>query len=187
MTVATLFIDLQVDFFSSHPRLIQNRSQLIANVNGLAAISRRSGSRVFWIKQIFARDLSDAPDIVRQGGYRITMEGTEGAQLLPELAVHESDFTIVKKRYSAFYGTDLDSLLGHIACDRIVIAGINTHACVRTTAIDAYQRDYKVILAVDCIESYDQVHHDISIRYMDGKIGLAMTNPELEVELRNSP
>jgi maleamate amidohydrolase len=155
-------------------------------VNGLAAISRRSGSHIFWIKQVFATDLHDAPDVVRQRGYRITVEGTEGAQLLPELAVNASDFTIVKKRYSAFFGTELDSLLRRIACDRIVIAGINTHACVRTTAIDAYQRDYKVMLALDCIESYDQVHHDISMRYMDGKIGLAMTNPQLEAELRNA-
>ena len=134
MTVATLFIDLQADFFSSHPRLIQNRSQLTAKVNGLAGISRRSGSHIFWIKQVFATDLHDAPDAARQQGYRITVEGTEGAQLLPELTVNASDFTIVKKRYSAFFGTELDSLLRRIACDRIVIAGINTHACVRTTA-----------------------------------------------------
>jgi nicotinamidase-related amidase len=67
LTVATLFVDWQVDFFSSHPQLIQNRSQLITNVNGLATISRRSGSYIFWIKQVFAADLHDAPDVVRLG------------------------------------------------------------------------------------------------------------------------
>jgi nicotinamidase-related amidase len=185
LTAATLFIDLQVDFFSSHPRLIQNRSRLTANVNGLAAISRSNGAYIVWIKQIFAADLHDAPDVVRRGGYRITVEGTAGAQLLPEIGVDAADYTIVKKRYSAFFGTELDTLLRRMACDRIVIAGINTHACVRITAVDAYQRDYEVLLARDCIDSYDQVHHDISMRYMDGKIGVALTNIQLEAELQD--
>ena len=187
MTVATLFIDLQVDFFSSHPRLIQNRSRLASNVNRLAAISRSSGASIFWVKQIFAADLHDAPHAVRHGGYRITVQGTYGAQLLPEIGVDAADHTIVKKRYSAFFGTELDSILQRLACDRIVIAGINTHACVRTTAVDAYQRDYKILLADDCIDSYDRVHHDISMHYMDGKIGVALTNTQLEAELRKHP
>lgn len=181
--LATLVIDLQVDFFSWHPRLMQNRSRLSSHVNALAAIARRRQSPLFWIKQIFAADLHDAPLAVRESGQRITVEGTDGAQLLPELAVNESDFIIVKKRYSAFFGTELDALLRRMACEQVVIAGINTHACVRTTAIDAYQRDYKVLLARDCIESYDEVHHDASMRYMDGKIGIAMTNRQLEAEL----
>jgi nicotinamidase-related amidase len=38
------------------------------------------------------------------------------------------------------------------------IAGINTHECVWTTAVDAYQRDFDVVLARDCIGSYDAEH-----------------------------
>jgi maleamate amidohydrolase len=66
------------------------------------------------------------------------------------------------------------SRLGHhLRRERIeglVLAGVNTHACVRTTAIDAYQRDYDVVIIRDCVASYDPEHHDVSLRYMDGKI-----------------
>ena len=69
-----------------------------------------------------------------------------------------SETIIVKKRYSAFFGTGLDEdILAELKPDTILLAGINTHACIRTTAIDAYQRDWPVVLALDCIDSYDQV------------------------------
>jgi nicotinamidase-related amidase len=91
-----------------------------------------------------------------------------------------------KKRYSAFVRTDLDAILARHACDTIIVAGLNRHACVRATIVDAYQRDYAVWIARDCIDSYDEEHHAVSMKYMDGKLGIAMTNGQLDAELRNS-
>jgi isochorismate hydrolase len=62
--------------------------------------------------------------------------------------------------------------------DPLVLAGINTHACVRMTAIDAYQRDLPVVLARECVASYDAEHHAITLRYLEGKIAL-MNNEEI--------
>lgn len=47
------------------------------------------------------------------------------------------------------------------------------------TAIDAYQRDYEVILGADCVASSDPEHHDVTIRYLDGNI--ARVPPTAEV------
>ena len=47
---------------------------------------------------------------------------------------------------------------------------MNTHACVRTTAIDAYQRDLEVIIVREAVGSYDKEHAAVSLRYLDGKI-----------------
>jgi isochorismate hydrolase len=91
---------------------------------------------------------------------------------------------VIKKRYSAFYGTHLDQTLAAIRSDVLILAGINTHACIRTTAIDAYQRDFSVVLAADCIDSYDREHHGISLRYMKDKIASVMTNTEIAAMLR---
>jgi nicotinamidase-related amidase len=184
LIVATIVIDMQVDFFSGHPRLTSNRSTLAKNVNALAAIARRHGSHVIWVKQVFASDLHDAPLEVKRGGLRVVIDGTEGATILPEVEIEPSDSILIKKRYSAFYGTNLDVILDGLACKRIIVAGVNTHACVRATVIDAYQRDYDVLLAKECIDSHDEQHHSISMRYMDGKLGIAMTNDQLDVELR---
>jgi len=120
---------------------------------------------------------------MRTKGIRITIEGTEGCQIASELAVEPSDIVLVKKRYSAFYGTSLDQILSDLRPDGLILAGINTHACIRMAAIDAYQRDWKVILAADCVDSYDREHHEISLRYMNGKIVSVMSNEEIRTML----
>jgi nicotinamidase-related amidase len=98
---------------------------------------------------------------------------------LPELNQAPGDLEIVKKRYSAFFGTFLDAVLKSEGVTRCVIAGVNTHACVRMTAIDAYQRDYDVVIASDCVDSWDAEHHEVTLRYLEGKIARLMTNDEL--------
>ncbi|HEX6731818.1 MAG TPA: isochorismatase family cysteine hydrolase, partial [Pyrinomonadaceae bacterium] len=99
-------------------------------------------------------DLHDAFLEMRKQNLHVTIAGTNGCELLPELDYRQTDTMIVKKRYSAFFGTDLEATLKNISPDLLVIAGINTHACVRTTVIDAYQRDYEVVVATECIASY---------------------------------
>ena len=84
--------------------------------------------------------------------------------------------TLIKKRYSAFFETPLEALFDTLQPATLVIAGINTHACVRTTVIDAYQRDDDVIVASDCIGSYDAEHHDVTVRYLDGHMARFMSN-----------
>ena len=107
---------------------------------------------------------------MRRKSISITIRGTAGCRIIPELTRREGDHEIIKKRYSAFFGTELDRLIAALGIDAVALAGINTHACIRTTAIDAYQRDLAVILPREAIASYDKEHAAISLRYMDGKI-----------------
>jgi nicotinamidase-related amidase len=176
--LATLIIDTQGDFFG-HDRLVRRRAALAKCINELVAASRAAATPVIWVKQEFAADLSDASLEARRKNIRIVIAGSPGAALLPELDFHASDTVIIKKRYSAFFGTDLDRTLARFEPEALVVAGINTHACVRATVIDAYQRDYDVILARECIDSHDEQHHDVSWRYMDGKLGRGMSNAEI--------
>ena len=70
-------------------------------------------------------------------------------------------------------------MLTELDVTRLVLAGVNTHACIRMTAIDAYQRDMGVVLAAECIGSYDDEHAQISLSYMEGKIAFVMTNAQI--------
>jgi len=85
MTIATIFVDMQVDFFS-HPRLAANRQTLASNANAVARLARDNGSPVIWIKQVFSPNLHDASLEVKRSGHRIVIQGTPGAELLPELS-----------------------------------------------------------------------------------------------------
>ena len=68
----------------------------------------------------------------------------------------------------------------------LVLAGINTHACVRTTAIDAYQRDYDIIVASDCVASYDAEHHEVTKRYFHAGIARLVPSDEIAKMLAKS-
>ena len=178
MRFAALIVDMQEDFFA-HERLARNRAALARHVNELVGICREAGVPIVWVKQEWAPDLGDAMLDARKKGIRIVIAGTPGAAILADLDCRQSDHIIVKKRYSAFHGTDLDALLARLGSSHLIVAGINTHACVRTTVVDAYQRDYEVVLARDCIDSNDPEHHDVSWRYMDGHLGRGMGNGDV--------
>lgn len=186
MAIVTLIIDMQVDFFA-HELLSRQRAELVARTNTLVAATRDATGSVVWVKQEFSPDLSDATLEVREGKINVVIAGTPGASILPELDVRPSDHVLVKKRYSAFFGTNLDGLLVGLNCTQLIIGGINTHACVRTSVVDAYQRDYTITLASDCIASHDKEHHDVSWRYMDGKFGRGMTNERISAWLAQVP
>jgi isochorismate hydrolase len=63
--------------------------------------------------------------------------------------------------------------------DTLVLAGFLTHACIRVTAIDAYQRDYKVIIAGDCVDTYDRVHEQVTLNYLSRYAAEVLSNKEL--------
>jgi nicotinamidase-related amidase len=174
-----LVIDLLNDYFRQQARLAAQRDQIAAAVNRLAAAFRQYQQPVIWVRQEFAPDLSDAFLDMRRKNVRVTIAGTDGCELLPELERHPLEKVIVKKRYSAFFGTDLDATLTLLRPNTLVLAGINTHACIRMTAIDAYQRDYEVLVASDCVTSYDAEHHEITRHYLDGKIARFLTSGEI--------
>jgi nicotinamidase-related amidase len=186
-----LIIDMLNDFFRQHPQLAEQRSCLVASINTLVQEFRAHGQPVIWIRQEFAPDLHDAFLDMRKYRIPVTIAGTEGCKLLAELDYQSNDMTIVKKRYSAFFGTELDALLKDLRPELLVIAGINTHACVRTTVIDAYQRDYDVVLATEGIASYDKAHHQMTKHYLEGAIAQLLPNNEiikmLAVELPKHP
>jgi nicotinamidase-related amidase len=168
---ALLVIDMLNDFFAEGP-LAAKRSALVDCINELVALFRRRDLPIIWVRQEFAPDLHDAFLALRDAGTAVTIAGTAGCQILPELDVRPGDRIVVKKRYSAFFGTDLDDILDRLRPAALVLAGVNTHACVRTTAIDAYQRDYRVVIISDAVASYDEEHHRVTMRYLAGRMSI---------------
>lgn len=178
MKPAFIIIDVQKDFFRNG-RLKEHRTDLTKHINELTSFARSHNFPVIWVRQEFKADLSDVPLVMKRTQTPITIEHTKGSRLLEELKQEPTDHEIIKKRYSALFNTNLDELLKNLGVDRLIIGGINTHACVRTTAIDAYQRDYDVIIATDCTDSYDEEHHNISLKYLTHAISTAKNNEEI--------
>ncbi|WP_315837888.1 isochorismatase family cysteine hydrolase [Bradyrhizobium prioriisuperbiae] len=168
-----VIIDVLNDFLDRWDATKADR--LVQNINRLVAAFRQAGLPIIWVRQEFRSDLSDALLEMRDKGIAITIEGTRGAQLHAGLDWQPTDTIIVKKRYSAFFGTELDTILADMGAGELTLCGLNTHACVRMAAIDAYQRDLRVVIARECVGSNNEEHARVSLDYMDGKIARVAT------------
>ena len=182
MKQALLVIDMQNDFFQTGP-LADRRESLVSNINQLVDKAHQTDTPVIWIRQEYAADLSDAPLYNRHHNKSVTIQGSVGAQLLSEFIPQADDHHIIKKRFSAFYQTQLEELLAHLEVDTLIITGVNTMTCVRVTAIDAYQRDFPVILALDCVDAHDNEQHDNSIKYLQFSVSVGKSNAEIIEEV----
>lgn len=152
----------------------ENRTVLIANTNHLITKFRQANCPVIWVRQAFNPDLSDAFQEMRDQQISITIEGTCGAEIHNDLDRLSTELVVTKKRYSAFFQTELDAILIELNPKGITLAGVNTHACIRMTAIDAYQRDIRVMIASDCVGSSDAEHGRLSMDYMNGGIATVL-------------
>ena len=75
--------------------------------------------------------------------------GTEDWKFLPEIKIEPKDIILPKKRYSAFFETDLDKILRSRGIRDLIISGVMTNLCCETTARDAFMRDYRVFFLID--------------------------------------
>ncbi|KXB06114.1 isochorismatase [candidate division MSBL1 archaeon SCGC-AAA382C18] len=80
---------------------------------------------------------------------------SDGVKIHEEISPEKKDIVITKHRYSAFYETDLDSILRNMGIDTLVIGGVLTNLCCESTARDAMFRDYRVIFLRDCNATFD--------------------------------
>jgi nicotinamidase-related amidase len=98
--------------------------------------------------------------------------GTAEVEIIPELAELAAAHTILpKRRYSAFFETDLAARLAAFRPDRILIAGDCTDICVMHTVADARNRDYPVEVRADCVASFDPDAHAWALRHMEKILG----------------
>jgi nicotinamidase-related amidase len=147
---ALLVIDMQADFVRSGPLAVPGAAELAVRLAPLVDRWRASGRPV-----VFVRHALQGPDAgplaelapVRTG--QVLREGSAGSQVVDELAPQPGDLVVTKRRFSAFLGTDLDLLLRSMGKTAVVIAGAATHVCCDTTARDAAQLGYDVVVLSD--------------------------------------
>jgi nicotinamidase-related amidase len=83
------------------------------------------------------------------------LEGTGGAELIPELEPSSSNLAITsRRRYSAFFQTDLDPLLRSLAIKILIMAGVSTDVFILATASDAHARDYCVVVVKERVSGF---------------------------------
>jgi nicotinamidase-related amidase len=127
---------------------------------------RRSGVRVVYVRLGSAfRDYRDMParqreylrTIERQGGVEdLVWTGSPLFEIRREIAPEPADVVIDKTTFGAFNGSDIDARLQALGVDTLLVTGVSTNLCVETTARDAADRGYGVVLVDECTADYDE-------------------------------
>jgi nicotinamidase-related amidase len=89
-----------------------------------------------------------------------------GRALVELLAPGLDDYTILKPRHSAFYGTPLEFLLDELGVGSLTIAGIAADNCVLSTASDAYVRKFQVWVPSNCVAAEKEEHRLAALAHM---------------------
>ncbi len=147
---ALLVIDMQADFVHSGPLVVPGAAELAVRLAPLVDRWRAAGLPVVFVRQALqGPDAGPLAELepVRTG--QVLREGSAGSRVVDELAPRPGDLLVTKRRFSAFLGTDLDVLLRSMGRTAVVIAGTATHVCCDTTARDASQLGYEVVVLSD--------------------------------------
>ncbi len=99
------------------------------------------------------------------------LTGTKGAEIIPELAPEAGDIRITKRRYSGFFGTDLDITLREKGITRIHLTGVCTNICLLYTAADARNLGYDVTVDRRFVASFDAAAHEWACKEMESTLG----------------
>lgn len=109
----------------------------------------------------FGRELDGDEDIHCIEGHPYTEIAAE------QLDFREDDYLIKKRRYSAFYGTDLEILLRGLDVDTLILCGGLTDVCVHYTFVDGHQGDYFCRVVEDCVAGSSQRAHEGALEAME--------------------
>ena len=133
----------------------------------------------------FWKAIHDDPAKARQGILRHNLAGSPGTEIIPALLADGDLVVRGKKRYSAFHATDLEFLLRRRGADTVILAGINTTSCILCNAFEATNRDFRVVIASDAVDSMDgEEMHRFALRLMGATVGWPLTSPEIVKTLR---
>ncbi|MFH1677021.1 MAG: isochorismatase family cysteine hydrolase [bacterium] len=160
---ALLVIDMQKFFLDpTSPTFTCGGLAILPNVKRLITAFRKADRPVIYTCHVHHPDGIDA-GIMGWWWEGMCKEGTEEAKVHDDIAPKPNEKIIFKHRYSAFYNTDLETILRCMKIEDLVFSGIMTNMCCESTARDAYFRDYRIFFLADGTGSVCEEMHEATL------------------------
>lgn len=175
---ALLIIDMVKDFTDSEGLVYypENR-KVLPKINKVLEASREKDVLVIFFRHSYRKDKFDKNLVNMRPN---CIEGTGGDEIDPSLFVDEKkDYVVKKRRYSGFFGTDLDLILRENKIENLIIVGTKTNCCIRATVTDGYYLDYNVYVVSDCVATNDKTVNEVHLQDIDKYFGRVINSEEL--------
>jgi len=150
----------------------------------LVDAARSASVQIFFTRFVYRADYTDGGVVVQHlipalAEVNSLAEGSWDADIIPGLTPEPSDIIIDKNRYSAFYGTRLETYLTSMGVHQLVLCGVTTNMCVETTARDASARDYHTFVAGDACGELERHRHDVALETVGFGFGAVTTTEDI--------
>jgi len=142
------------------------REERNAKAVGLVARCRAKGVPVVFIQEVHKPSLVDIGRELDGAEGPHCLEGDVTTQLHPGLDPRPEEYLIRKRRYSAFFASELDIVLKGYQAQTLVLIGGMTDVCIHYTAVDAHQLDYRFRTVCDMVIGSSRPLHDAALRAM---------------------
>jgi nicotinamidase-related amidase len=137
-----------------------------ARIVDLVEAARAAAVPVVFIQEVHKRTLGDfGRELDGTEGVHC-LEGDEATELADGLNPRPDEYLIRKRRYSAFFATELELVLKSYGARTLVLVGALTDVCVHYTFADAHQHDYHCRVVTDCVGGSSQRAHDAALEAM---------------------
>jgi nicotinamidase-related amidase len=108
------------------------------------------------------------------------VRGSEAVAIMRELGPEPSDFVISRTHgWHPFEGTELDSILRDIGIRTVIAAGVSTNIGVQGIVVEALNRNYRTIVASDCVAGFPVEYADMSLKYGVGIVARVLSAREI--------
>ncbi len=151
MKPAIIVVDMLKDNFRESFRnpYAETGKVLIPNLQKLLREGRKKAFPI-----VFACDSFLEGDFIFRGKMKVhSLRGTKGSEVIDDLKPEPTDIVLPKRRFSAFFKTDLDQTLRTLGVDTIIVTGLTTEVCVLMTVMDGLSHDFSAIFLEDCCAS----------------------------------
>ena len=179
---AILVVDMLNDFFKEGGEMVLAGGDVLYEpIERLARAARQLKMPVFWLNQWLSPD-----DTLFKKRVVHCLKGTWGAKIVDDLTVADEDIIIPKRRYSGFFQTDLDLHLRERHIQQVVVTGVVTNICVRSTVNDAFFLGYDVFVPKDCVMATSDQLQESHLYDIDTHYGTVLGLDELLASLKSN-
>ena len=171
-TTALVLIDLQKGVVGNPQLAPRPGSEVLASSIAVAEKFRAAGALVVLVRVAFAKDYADMPSRSVDQPMQLPAGGMPDEWSEFADGVERSgDLKVLKRQWGAFYGTNLDLELRRRGRKTIVLGGISTNFGVESTARDAWERNYQLVLVEDAMAARTAEDHTFAITRIFPRLG----------------
>ena len=161
---ALIIIDILNDFIDKKGALYcgETVEPIIPFIQNRLQAFRKPGDLVIYLQDSHDKNDKEFEKFPPHG-----IAGTWGNEIIQELAPMPEDKVVPKKRFSGFYGTELENILETAGIDKVEVVGVCTSICVMDTVGGLANRDYKIVVPVKGVADFDPEMHQFSLKRME--------------------